>query len=233
MYDLCLIPHTSYPQDYMTMSHGKTLKLQQITVKVPGQHVSSVSRPTATPPSSELTESLTVTSQQGNISDRSNSTSPPPCGFEGSLDMSSYNSHSGISLSSLPANPRIVQTSPQHVPPPIPPRTHLYHHDNHSNSSSRSRDLQLGHEIRDYRSPASSERDEFGSTDQIEDSYSALLYSNGRGHNRNGSVDDTVMLQQLRTGGEETRSDQLVACGIHKVLYIYSGTSPLWTPLGS
>ena len=179
------------------MSHGKTLKLQQITVKVPGQHVSSVSRPVATPPSSELTESLTVTSQLSNISDRSNSTSPPP---EISLD-NSCNSNSGMGLSSLPTFPKIIHTSPQHVPPPIPPRTHLYHHDNHS--CSRSRDLQLGHEVRDYRSPASSERDEFGSTDQIEETYPSLLYTNGRGHNRNGSVDDTIMLQQLRTGGKK------------------------------
>ena len=178
------------------MSHGKTLKLQQITVKVPGQHVSSVSRTTTTPTSSELTESLTVTSQQGNISDRSNSTSPPP-GLESSLDMP-YNSNSG--LTSLPANfpPRITHTSPQHIPPPLPPHTD-YH-------GSRSHDRHLGHEIRDYRSPASSERDEFGSSDMIEESsYTGsggqYLYTNGRGHNRNGSVDDTIMLQQLRTGG--------------------------------
>lgn len=183
------------------MSHGKTLKLQQITVKVPGQHISSVSRPVATPPSSELTESLTVTSQHGNISDGSNSTSPPPCGSDTtSLDIP-CNSNSAMGLSSLPAYPKIIHTSPQHAPPPIPPRTHQYHHDNHSNS--RSRDLQLGHEVRDYRSPASSERDEFGSTDQIEETYPSLLYTNGRGHNRNGSVDDSIMLQQLRTGGEK------------------------------
>ena len=178
----------------MTMSHGKTLKLQQITVKVPGQHVSSVSRTTTTPPSSELTESLGITFQQGNISDRSNSASPPP-GLESSLDMS-YNSNSG--LSSLPAYPRITHTSPQHLPPPPPSYGH--HHDYHS----RSHDLQVGHEIRDYRSPASSERDEFGSSDLIEESCSGggqYLYTNGRGHNRNGSVDDTIMLQQLRTGG--------------------------------
>ena len=181
----------------MTMSHGKTLKLQQITVKVPGQHVSSVSRTTTTPTSSELTESLAVTSQLSNISDRSNSASPPP-GLESSLDMS-YNSNSG--LSSLPANypPRITHTSPQHLPPP--PSPHTAYQDYHSNR-------QLGHEIRDYRSPASSERDEFGSSDLIEDSSSytgsggQYLYTNGRGHNRNGSVDDTIMLQQLRTGGE-------------------------------
>ena len=180
----------------MTMSHGKTLKLQQITVKVPGQHASSVSRTTTTPTSSELTESLAVTSssQPGNISDRSNSASPPP-GLESSLDMS-YNSNSG--LSSLPANfpPRITHTSPQH-PPPL----HQAYQDYHGNR-------QLGHEIRDYRSPASSERDEFGSSDLMEDSSSysgsaggQYLYTNGRGHNRNGSVDDTIMLQQLRTGG--------------------------------
>jgi hypothetical protein len=178
------------------MSHGKTLKLQQITVKVPGQHASSVSRTTTTPTSSELTESVTVTSSQpGNISDRSNSTSPPP-GLESSLDMS-YNSNSG--LTSLPASfpPRITHTSPQH-PPPL----HQAYQDYHGNR-------QLGHEVRDYRSPASSERDEFGSSDLIEDSSSysgstggQYLYTNGRGHNRNGSVDDTIMLQQLRQGGK-------------------------------
>ena len=172
------------------MSHGKTLKLQQITVKVPGQHVSSVSRTTTTPTSSELTESLPITFQQGNISDRSNSASPPP-GFESSLDIP-YNSNSG-----LPGYPRITHTSPQHLPPP-----HAHPHDYHG----RSHDLNLGHEIRDYRSPASSERDEFGSSDLIEEQYSGgqYLYANGRGHNRNGSVDDTIMLQQLRTGGRYT-----------------------------
>lgn len=184
-------------QDYMSMSHGKTLKLQQITVKVPGQHASSVSRSTTTPTNSELTESLTVTSQLSHISDRSNSASPPPPpGLESSLDMS-YNSNSG--LSSLPANfpPRITHTSPQHPPP-----QHTAYQDYHSNR-------QLGHEIRDYRSPASSERDEFGSSDLMEDSSSytgstggQYLYTNGRGHNRNGSVDDSIMLHQLRTGGK-------------------------------
>lgn len=175
------------------MSHGKTLKLQQITVKVPGQHTSSVSRTTTTPTSSELTESLTVTSQLGNVSDRSNSASPPPC-LESSLDMS-YNSNSG--LSSLPAYPpRITHTSPQHLPSPLP----LYTYQDYQ---SRSHDRHLGHEMRDYRSPASSERDEFGSSDLIDESYTGgqYLYTNGRGHNRNGSVDDTIMLQQLRTGG--------------------------------
>ena len=184
----------------MSMSHGKTLKLQQITVKVPGQHVSSVSRPTATPPSSELSESLAVTSQQGNGSDRSNSTSPPPGGLENSLDMSCNSSMSGTGFTSLPSYPKITHTSPLHVPPPVPPHSH-YLHDNHG----RSHDSSLGHEIRDYRSPASSERDEFGSSDQIEESYPVpyySMYSNGRGHNRNGSVDDTIMLQQLRTGGK-------------------------------
>ena len=171
------------------MSHGKTLKLQQITVKVPGQHAPSISRTTTTPPSSELTESLTVTSHQGNVSDHSNSTSPPP-GFESSLDMSYNSSTSGTGLSSLGPYPRITHSSPQHHPPPPshPP------YDYHGN-------LHLGHEIRDYRSPASSERDEFGSMDMIEE-FPVSQYSNGRGHNRNGSVDDTVMLQQLRTGGK-------------------------------
>ena len=186
------------------MSHGKTLKLQQITVKVPGQHVSSVSRPTATPPSTELTESLAITSQQGNISDRSNSTSPPPYTLESSLDMSCNSNMSGTAgYTSLPAYPRITHTSPQHVPPPVPPHTY-YHNQHHHDNHGRSNDLQLGHEIRDYRSPASSERDEFGSSDPIEEAYPGLrydMYTNGRGHNRNGSVDDTVMLQQLRTGG--------------------------------
>lgn len=184
------------------MSHGKTLKLQQITVKVPGQHVSSVSRPMATPPSSETTDSLTVTSQQGNSPDRSNSTSPPP-GLESSLDMSYNSNTSGTGFTSLPAYPRITHTSPQHLPPPLPEHAHYHHH--HHDNHSRSHDLQLGHEIRDYRSPGSSERDEFGSSDQIEETFPGLRYdgySNGRGHNRNGSVDDTIMLQQLRTGGK-------------------------------
>ena len=61
-----------------------------------------------------------------------------------------------------------------------------------------------GHEIRDYRSPGSSERDDFGSSDHFDESYPGMnVISNGRGHNRNGSLDDTIMLHQLRTGGEE------------------------------
>ena len=160
----------------MSLAHGKSLKLQQITVKVPGQRVSSVSRVANTPPeslASDLADSLNIAVQTSNQSDRSNSGTPPPGGLESSLDVSYNSTLSGIS------RPGLTVTIPS--------------------------------VDRDHRSPLSPD-DDFGSSDQFGE---MGMYNpspshrfdghmtNGRGHNRNSSLDDNViMLQQLRTGGE-------------------------------
>ena len=192
----------------MAKTHGKSLKLQQITVKVPGQRVSSVSRVTNTPPeslASDFTDSLTVSSQMGNQSDHSNSTSPPPGQLESSLDVS-YSSN-------VSSNVRFGL--PIHVTGPSPHNSFDYDLHNKSHDPR-----QLSHE---FRSPVSTDQDEFSSTEHFDEigSYSRPNYrydnhisngrssnrnggldDNGRGHNRNGSLDDNViMLQQLRTGG--------------------------------
>ncbi len=78
----------------MSKTHGKSLKLQQITVKVPGQRVSSVSKVTPTGSiASDLADSLIVT---GNQSDRSNSNSPGP--LDSSLDVSYSSAQSRVGL---------------------------------------------------------------------------------------------------------------------------------------
>ena len=138
------------------MTHGKTLSLQHITVKMPGRRVPGVSRSTTAPNHFEQTDSL---SQPCNQSDHSNSTSPTP--YESSLDLS------GSSMSAL----LVANTSP---------RPYRYH--------------------RETTSP-----DEFSSSDTIDDPARLQLryeyMNNGRGHNRNSSMDENIMLQQLRTGG--------------------------------
>lgn len=175
-----------YPsfQDYMTMSHGKSFKLQQIGVKWASHRVTgtSMSRVATTPPSnhysgSEFTDSLPYTGHQ---SDRSNSQSPPP-GMSSSLDVSYNSTTSGLS------NIRIMGPEPD--------------------GRYGSRDLE---QSREFRSPLSPGLDEFGSSDQFEKlrNYggpTAYRYEggvvNGRGHARNGSFDDNTMLKQLRSGG--------------------------------
>lgn len=178
----------------MSKTHGKSLKLQQITVKVPGQRVASVSRVTNTPPeslASEFADSLTVSSQMGNQSDHSNSMTPPPGPLENSMDIS-YSSSVSSNVPGLPV--RITR-----------PSAHPYYYESHD----KSRDLRL-----EYRSPTSTDQEDFSSTEHFDEvgMYSRPAYkfdnhlSNGRGHNRNGSFDDNmIMLQQLRTGGNESR----------------------------
>ncbi len=159
----------------MTKTHGKSLKLQQITVKVPGQRVSSVSKVTSTPTesiaSSDLADSLTVSFQPGDQSDLSRSNSPVQ--LETSMDVS-YNSTHG--------RPGLRVTAPS-----------------------------FEYNSRDHRSHLTPEHEEFSSTEQFDEmgAYnpstnhrSESHMTNGRGHNRNGSLDENViMLQQLRTGG--------------------------------
>lgn len=177
-----------YPsfQDYMTMSHGKSFKLQQITVKQASQRVTSsnASRVATTPPSnhyggSEFVDSLSYTGS-GHQSDRSNSQSPPP-GLTSSLDVS-YNS-TGSGLSSV----RIMGPD---------------------NDYGRYGSRNLEHS----RSPLSPGLDGFGSSDRFEEMgnyagptshsrYEGGGVVNGRGHARNGSFDDNTMLKQLRSGG--------------------------------
>lgn len=158
---------TYYPgiNDYMSMSHGKMVSLQHITVKVPGQRVSSVSRhPGNTNNSTELLDVIPLPS------DHSNSTTPPL--MDGSLELS-Y---------SVPTNTSVRVT----VDAPKQSR-HGYN--------------------QEFRSPTP-EIEEFSSSDQLQldgVSYSGggrydHVTNNGRGHNRNSSMDE-FMLQQLRTGG--------------------------------
>lgn len=189
---------TYYPsfQDYMAMTHKKSFKLQHISVKALGQRVpSNISRTTATPPnnlsstppinvsSSNFTDNpSTVSSYTGNQSDRSNSQSPPPGGLTNSLDVS-YNSNA----SSLRATGAGSDSS--------------YQYGSHDLERSR-----------EYRSPLSPGIDEFGSSEHFEEELGSYKgpnsYSryegvvNGRGHTRNGSLDDNTMLKQLRMGGE-------------------------------
>lgn len=72
---------TYYPSlnDYMTMTHGKTVSLQHISVKVPGQRLP---RATTAPPYNTDQADLAT---PGNQSDHSNSASPPPP-LENTLD---------------------------------------------------------------------------------------------------------------------------------------------------
>ena len=162
-------------QDYMTKTHGKTLKLQQITVKVPGQRVSSVSKVTSTPTesiASDLADSLTVSLQPGDQSDHSRSNSPVQS--ETPLDVS-YNSSHG--------RPGLRLTAPS-----------------------------FEYNSRDHRNHLTPEHEDFSSTEQFDEMgvynpttnhRSESHMTNGRGHNRNGSLDENViMLQQLRTGGK-------------------------------
>lgn len=175
---------TYYPnlQDYMNMTHGKSFKLQHITIRNPGQRISSITRAAATMSpnnmsGSEFTDSITVGSSViGDQSDRSNSPSPPPGPLTSSLDVSYNSTASGLS------NIRIMG-----------PDTHEYRYDE-----------------REYRSPVSPGGDDFNSSDHLEDlgSYGgprSIRYegtvNGGRGHTRNGSLDDNSMLKQLRSGG--------------------------------
>lgn len=183
-----------YPtlQDYMNMTHGKSFKLQQISVKRANHRIctSSAARTTTTPPSnhhgsgSEFTDSLTYTGQ----SDRSNSQSPPPGPLTSSLDVSYNSTASGLSSVRISA--------------PHPPDRdhHGYRYGSHELEQSR-----------EFRSPLSpGGMDGFGgSPDRFEElgSYAgppshAGGMMNGRGHTRNGSFDDNTMLKQLRSGGQ-------------------------------
>lgn len=191
-----------YPsfQDYMTMTHGKSFKLQQITVKQASHRGgTSSSRMATTPPSnhygggtpssnhygggSELTDSLNYT---GGQSDRSNSQSPPPGGLSSSLDVSYNSTASGLS------HVRIMGAEP-----------------GRDCGRYGSRDLEHS---REFRSPLSPGLDEFGSSDRFQElgnyagptshaRYEGGGVVNGRGHARNGSFDDNTMLKQLRSGG--------------------------------
>lgn len=183
---------TYYPnlQDYMNMTHGKSFKLQHITIKTPGQRVSSISRTTTTTPpnnlgSSEFTESLRLGSPSlttGDQSDRSNSQSPPPGPLTSSLDVSYNSTASGLSSIRI-----------------MGPDSQEYRYDPN--------DL---HPKRDYRSPISPGVDDF-SSDHFDEltpygpppslQYEGTV-NGGRGHTRNGSLDDNTMLKQLRSGGE-------------------------------
>ena len=180
---------TYYPniQDYMTMSHGKTFKLQHITTRNPSQRICSISRTTTTTSpnnlsGSEFTDSLTVGSPSlsttlGDHSDHSNSPSPPPGPLTSSLDVSYNSTASGIS-----SNIRIMG-----------PDSHEYRYI---------------HNEREYRSPISPGGDDFNSSDHFEElgnyvgprsRYEGAL-NGGRSHIRNGSLDDNSMLKQLRSG---------------------------------
>ncbi len=182
-----------YPnfQDYMTMAHGKSFKLQQISVKNPGHHMAAhTPRVTTTPPSnsnfsgSEYTDSLTVGS------DHSNSQSPPPIPPHtdtNSLEVS-YNSTASGGGGGF-SNVRIARPDYQY----------------------ESQELERS---REFRSPISPGPIEFGSQNQFEEcvGHPSSAYSryeggvvNGRGgHARNGSLDDNTssMLKQLRSGGQ-------------------------------
>ena len=196
-----------YPnfQDYMTMTHGKSFKLQQISVKTPGHrvstsHLSSSSRVATTPPSnsnfsgSEYTDSITVGS------DHSNSQSPPPIpppprggGGGGGAPSSNEPNSLEVSYNSTASgfsNVRINRPDYQY----------------------ESQELEHS---REFRSPISPGPNEFGSLDQFEEysgpsavaaaygRYEGGVVNGGRGHARNGSLDDTsTMLKQLRSGGE-------------------------------
>jgi hypothetical protein len=174
-----------YPtfNDYMTMSHGKSFKLQEITVKQASHRVtgSSVSRVATTPPTnhSDFTDSLNFTGHQ---SDRSNSQSPPP---GGSLDVSYNSTASGLS--------GVRITGPDH----------------HNYRYGGSRDLDHS---REFHSPLSPSNEEFGSSDKFDQfenyhrstsfsRYDGSVVNGGGGHARNGSFDDNTMLKQLRSGG--------------------------------
>ena len=146
------------------MTHGKTLSLQHITVKVPGKRAST-SR-SAMPPS--FSNSIDGTDMlQDDQSDRSNSDSPTP------------------PLSHSPPPP------PSHPPPSLdssfeyraPPRI----------------------TYRDDRSPFTPDFDEefssFETLDDISHHHGLQMINNGRGHNRNSSMDENLIMQQLRTGG--------------------------------
>ena len=167
------------------MTHGKSFNLQQITVKTPGQRLPGTSRVATTPSSndvsgSELTESVNA---GGVNSDRSNSQSPPPGPLTSSLDVSYNSTTSGIS------SVRIVG-----------PESHDYQFES----------LEQSQEFRAPLSPGP-DQDDFGLSEQFEDvrSYGGPSYIqygkivNGRGHTRNGSLDDNTMLKQLRSGGKE------------------------------
>ena len=172
----------------MNMTHGKSFKLQQTSVRSPAQQrVSGISRTATTPPSnnlsgSELTDSINISSLPDPQSDHSNSQSPPLGALTSSLDVSYNSTASGVS------HIRIMG-----------PMVHDYQYNLHEC------------ENRDYRSPLSPGPDELSLSDHFEDlgNYGGPTslsrgegVINGRGHARNGSLDDNTMLKQLRSGGQ-------------------------------
>ncbi len=171
----------------MTKTHGKTLKLQQITVKVPGQRVSSVSKVTPTGSiASDLADSLIVA---GNQSDRSNSNSPIP--LDSSLEIS-YSSANQIA----PPGLRLIAPSFEYNLRDY--RSQLTPEHEEFSSSERFDEL-----VGVYHPPPPLPL----VSNELVGVYNPPLplVSNGRGgHNRNNSLDDNnvSMLQQLRTGGK-------------------------------
>ena len=155
------------------MSHGKSFKLQEITVKQASHKGSgSVSRVATTPPTNhaDFTDSMTYTGHQ---SDRSNSQSPPPTGaLSSSLDVSYNSTASGLS------NVRIM--APEHS---FLEHSREFRSPLSDDFGSSDQFDQLGH----YARPTTFSRYDGGVV-------------NG-GHTRNGSFDDNTMLKQLRSGG--------------------------------
>ena len=163
----------------MSISHGKTLSLQHITVKVPGKRAST-SRSTTSVPLTNNMEMTDAGTQQNDQSDHSDSTSPtpptcrtppPPSHPPPSLE-SSYEYTNPTSIQITTASPRILRRD---------------------NRSPLTPDLDLD--------------DEFSSLDTLDD-FSRLhgfhydqILNNGHGHNRNSSMDENLIMQQLRTGG--------------------------------
>ena len=185
---------TYYPsiQEYMSQTHGKSFKLQHITIKNPSHRVATSTRAATTVSpnnlsGSEFTDSVSVGFPSSSTtiddqSDRSNSLSPPPNPLLSSLDVSYNSTTSGLS------NIRVLG-----------PDSQEYRYDPN--------DLHP----RDYRSPVSPGGEEFSSSDHFEEfaSYGGPqlirhegTLNGGHGHTRNGSLDDNSMLKQLRSGGQ-------------------------------